>query len=105
MAIVNQLVFALAIVWTIWQILHVRTQVRNGEIVIPPLVTSTLGFALCIVVITIIGVSPLHLLWLFPCSFVFGIILLFFPFGTKLIMGFLAMLVKSVDDHPQERTR
>ncbi len=34
-----------------------------------------------------------------------GIILLFFPFGTKLIMGFLAMLVKSVDDHPQERTR
>jgi hypothetical protein len=105
MAIVKQLVFALAIVWTIWQILHVRTQVSNGEIVVPPLVASTLVFALCIVMTTIIGISPLHLLWLFPCSFVFGIILLFFPFGTKLIMGFLAMLPKSVADHPQKRTR
>src|SRR4030095_3363411 len=29
-----------------------------------------------------------------------GINLLLFPFGTKLIMGFLAMLTKPVADHP-----
>jgi hypothetical protein len=34
-----------------------------------------------------------------------GIILLFFPFGTKLILGFLAMLTKPVADHPQEHAR
>jgi hypothetical protein len=34
-----------------------------------------------------------------------GINLLFFPFGTKLILGFLAMRAQSVADHSQERTR
>jgi hypothetical protein len=33
------------------------------------------------------------------------IVLLFFPFGTKLIMGLLAMLTQPVADHPQEPTR
>jgi hypothetical protein len=34
-----------------------------------------------------------------------GISLLFFPFGTKLILGFRARLTKPIADHPQEQTR
>jgi len=92
MALISHGVFALALVWTLWQIVHVRRQVYSGAIVVPPLVAATRIFALCIVAIALTDASPLHLVWLFPCSFFFGIV--FFPVGTKLILLFLAPLAR-----------
>lgn len=92
MAIISHGVFVLAIVWTLWQILHMRRQVRSGAIVVPPHVAATLIFALCIVVVMLTGVSPLHLVWLFPCSFIMGIVVLLFPLGTKLIIPGFSVL-------------
>jgi len=54
--------------------------------------TPVLFFSLFIVLLIIFGASPFHLFWLFPLSLILGIALLFFPFGTKLIMAFLAIL-------------
>jgi hypothetical protein len=93
--IIKTCVLVLAVVWTVGQILHTRIQVRTGGIVVPLLVASTLVFALFIVVILITGLSPLHLIWLFPISFVFGIVVLVFPVGTRLILGMLALLALS----------
>ena len=86
MTIISHGVAVLAIVWTLWQLVHVRKQLRSGAIVVPPFVTATLVFALCIVVVMLTGVSPLHLVWLFPVSFLVGLVLLVFPLGTKLII-------------------
>jgi hypothetical protein len=97
MAIISQGVLVLAIVWTLWQLVHAQRQVRSGAIVIPPFVAATLVFALCIVVVMLTGVSPLHLVWLFPCSFLVGIAVLLFPFGTHLLLRFLVLLAGSVE--------
>jgi hypothetical protein len=82
MAMISQGVLVLAMVWTLWQLVHVRRQLRRGAIVVPPLVAATLVFALGIIVVIVTGVSPLHLLWWFPCSFIIGLVVLVFPLGT-----------------------
>lgn len=88
----SKIILLIAIVWTLGRFFRIWRQVRNGAIVVPPLVAANFVFALSIIWVIIFGVSPMHLLWLFPLSFVLGVVLLFFPFGTKLILGFLAML-------------
>ncbi len=97
MALISQGVFVLAIVWTLWQLVHVRRELRSGAIVVPPLVAATLVFALGIVVVIVTGVSPLHLDWWFPCSFIVGLVVLVFPPGTHLILRFLVLLAGSLE--------
>jgi hypothetical protein len=96
-AIVSQGVLVLAIVWTLWQFVHVRRQLRRGAIVVPPLVAATLIFALGIIVVIVTGVSPLHLIWWFPCSFILGLVVLVFPLGTHLLLYFLVLLAESME--------
>jgi hypothetical protein len=96
MAMISQGVFVLAIVWTLWQLVHVRRQLRRGAIVVPPLVAATLVFAFGILVVLVTGVSPLHLVWWFPCSFVIGLVGLMFPVGTPLLLRFLVLLAGSI---------
>jgi hypothetical protein len=52
----------------------------------------TLVFILFILVVWIMGASPLHLLWLFSLSFVLGIAILFFPAGQLLVMACRGLL-------------
>jgi hypothetical protein len=96
MTLLSQGVFVLAIVWTLWQLVHVRRQLRSGAIVVPPMVAATLVFALGIIVVSVTGVSPLHLVWWFPCSFVIGLVVLMFPLGTHLLLRFLVLLTGSM---------
>ena len=93
MGIVEKLILAIAIVWTIWRIFDIRSKAINGEMIIPPFVASLLIFILFIISIIILGASPFHLLWLFPLSLLLGIVVLLFPFGRKFIMTFLTILV------------
>ena len=97
MAMISQGVFVLAIVWTLWQLVHVRQQLRRGAMVVPPLVAATLVFALGIIVVIVTGVSPLHLVWWFPCSFIIGLVVLVFPLGTHLLLRFLVLLAGSIE--------
>lgn len=56
-----------------------------------------LFFCLFIFVVWAMGASSLHLVWLFPLSFVLGIAVLLFPAGQLLVMaclGLLAGLIK-----------
>jgi len=97
MAMLRQGVFVLAIVWTLWQLVHVRRQLRRGAMVVPPLVAATLVFALGTIVVIVTGVSPLHLVWGFPCSFIIGLVVLVFPLGTHLLLRFLVLLAGSIE--------
>ena len=88
-----------AIIWVIAQLLTTRRSARRGGIVIPPLFAATLVFILFILIVWITGASPLHLLWLFPLSFVLGIAILFFPAGQMLVMACLGLLAGLKDRH------
>ena len=103
MAIISQGVLVLAMVWTLWQLVRVRRQLRRGAIVVPPLMAATLVFALGIIVVIMTGVSPLHLLWWFPCSFIVGLVVLVFPLGTHLLLRFLVLFAGSMEssERPQ----
>ena len=92
MMTINNIILLTAIVLTVGRFFRVWRQVRSGGIVVPPLVAANFMFALSIILIISFGLSPLHLLWLFPLSFILGLVLLIFPFGTKLILGFLNVL-------------
>lgn len=81
-----------AIIWVIAQLLTTRRRARHGEIVVPPLFAATLVFILFILLVWLMGASPLHLLWLFPLSFVVGIAVLLFPTGQLLVMACLGLL-------------
>lgn len=102
MGTLNTAILVVAIVWVIGQLLVTRRALRNGQVVIPPLFAATLVFLLCIIVTTVSGASPLHLLWLFLLSFVLGIALLLFPAGVALTMTCLGLLAgwRSPDDPP-----
>jgi len=97
MAMISQGVLVLAMVWTLWQLVHVRRQLRRGAMVVPPLVAATLVFALGLIVVIVTGVSPLHLIWWFPCSFIMGLVVLVFPLGTRLLLRFLVLLAGSME--------
>lgn len=92
MGILSTVILVVAIVWTMGQVLVTRRKLRHGEIVMPPTFAATLVFSLFIVLILAIGASPLHLLWLFPLSFVVGVALLLFPVAQQLIMAGLGLL-------------
>ena len=92
MAILSTVIMVVAILWVIAQLLTTRRRARQGEIVMPPLFAATLIFILFILLVWVMGASPLHLLWLFPLSFVLGIAVLLFPLGQLLVMACLGLL-------------
>jgi membrane protein CcdC involved in cytochrome C biogenesis len=81
MTILSTVIMFVAIGWVIAQLLTPRRKLRSSEIIVPPLLAATLVFLLFILVVWVIGASPLHLLWLFPLSFGLGIAILLFPVG------------------------
>jgi hypothetical protein len=107
--LVGTVVLVAAILWVLSQVFVTRKRLRTGQVVIPPLFAATLVFVLCILSIVALGMSPLHLLWLFPVSFVLGVALLFFPAGVTLTLACLGLLagLKSLDEPqlpPKRRT-
>jgi hypothetical protein len=104
--IIRMVVFVLAILWVLSQLVVTRSKLRTGQVVIPPLFAATLVFLVCILVVAALGASPLHLLWLFLLSFVLGLALLLFPLGVKLTLTCLALLagLPSLDE-PQPASR
>jgi len=110
--IISTVVFVLAILWVLCQLVVTRRKLRTGQVVIPPLFAAMLVFLVCILVcilvVAALGASPLHLLWLFLLSFVLGLALLLFPPGVKLTLACLGLLagLPSLDgSQPTSRRR
>ncbi len=92
MEIIGSSILALSIILVLWQLVRTRKRARNGEIIVPPFFSGLLIFSLFVLGVVIFGVSPLHLLWLFPVSYGIGTVLLFLPAVQKIVMTFLLML-------------
>jgi hypothetical protein len=79
----------------VWVLVAIRHQLRNGDIVVPPMFASTLLFLLFglgIVAVVALSASPLHLLGWFPLSVVLGVVVLMFPAGVTFTMACLGLL-------------
>ena len=92
MEIIGGSILALSIISVLWQLVRTRRRARNGEIIVPPFFAGLLIFSLFVLGVVIFGVSPLHLLWLFPVSYGIGTVLLLFPVVQKIVMTFLLVL-------------
>jgi len=104
--IIRTVMFVLAILWVLSQLVVTRRKLRAGQVVIPPLFAATLVFLVCILVVAALRASPLHLLWLFLLSFVLGLALLLFPPGVKLTLTCLGLLAGLPSlDQPQPASR
>lgn len=103
MQTLSTLILAASIAWVGGQFWTTRRRLHSGEPVFPPVFAATLVFGLSIVLILAISASPLHLLWLFPFSFVLGVAMLVFPAGTTLIMACLGLLASLKPQQAAER--
>jgi hypothetical protein len=104
--ILNPVVLGAAVLWVLRQLVVTRRRLRTGQVIIPPLFAATLVFLLCILVVIALGVSPLHLVWLFLLSFVLGLALVVFPLGVNLTLACLGLLAGTPSlDEPQSLPR
>lgn len=99
MELFNSVVLGVAIVWVVWILFEMRQRLRTGAIVAPPMVASTLLFALGIIFVLVLGLSSLHLLWWFPVTFLLGIGVLTFPASVHFTMTCLALLAGPKHHH------
>lgn len=65
----------------------IRTYIHRGRGVTRQTVNTTMLGLISVVAILSLGVSPLHLLWLLPISWVMGTLSLAFPFSLLSIPG------------------
>ena len=93
MSVINPLLLFLACAWVVIDLAMIRARLRTTGIVQPPQFAATLVFALGVLIGTLFALSPLHLLWWWPLSFVCGAILLMMPPTQLVIMACLGLLV------------
>lgn len=90
--IAGNTVLAIAIAWMIWQLWSLRRVAIQDGFVIPVIIPTLFIFVGAIAGVELLRVSPLHLIWLFIVSFVFGIAAILLPFVEDLSLDFLELL-------------
>jgi hypothetical protein len=79
-------IFLLSVLWVIGILFSIRKSVKKGGIIVPPIFSGTLCFALSIFAVLLLHVSPFHLIWAFFLSYIIGTVMLISPQITKLVM-------------------
>jgi hypothetical protein len=67
----------IAITW----IIGIRTYTLQGRPPMKQTINQTMLFVVSLVLIPVLSWSPLHLLWMFPASFILGLLSIVFPFS------------------------
>jgi len=85
----------------------VRTYVRSGDGPTRMTVNITMLFTLSVLAVPLFGFSPFHLLWIFPASWVFGMLSLTFPFSLLSIPGelYASICCTGLDQDEVDRNR
>lgn len=85
-------VFVFVTAWVIAYLAWMRYRLRQGQCVMIPAFANKLILLLGLAIVAGFDLSPLHLLWWFPLSYVLGALVLFSPIGVRLVMACLALL-------------
>ena len=93
MEILANIILFIAIAFVVLSIASTRSKVCNGEITIPPVIAAVLLFGIFIIIVLATGLSPFHLLWMFPLSFVVGTFSLAFPPIVAVVLSFTVLLL------------
>ena len=67
----------------------VRTYFRHGDPPTKMTINMTMLFTIWVLAVPLFGFSPFHLLWLFPLSYILGMLSLAFPFSLLSIPGYM----------------
>lgn len=93
----SNFILIISVIWVAWTMLRVRSNMRSGGVIFPPVVAAALLFAACIVIVSWYDVSALHLLWLFPICFVVGFVVLILPAAQRAVFAFVRILAYSLE--------
>ena len=89
MKIVGIMLWIVGALWTFGFMYAIREDERSGKGSTKASVNMTMLFAVSLVIIPILDLSPFHLLWMFPASWGVGFLSLVFPFSLLSIPGWL----------------
>lgn len=89
---INLLILIITILWLIFRPFYLRYKVKKNKSLkmfdIPQIIIFPLFFLIWI----ILGLSALHLIWIFPFSFIAGLRFIETSFGLKISIYFLSFL-------------
>jgi hypothetical protein len=105
MEIVGYIVYGVGVVLAITWIIGIRTHSNSGQGVTMPTVNSTMLFIVSLVVVVAFELSPFHLLWMYPVSFVLGMLSLAFPLSLLSIPGNILAFIACIGLDQQEIQR
>lgn len=89
MKIVGYVIFGFGLLFALSFLAGIRNNTRRGLGVQRGTVNTTMLFVVSLALVPILKLSPLHLLWMFPVSFILGTLSLAFPFSLLSIPGSL----------------
>jgi hypothetical protein len=87
MQIIGYAVYGIAVFLAGTFFIGIRSNTARGAGVTRQTVNTTMLFTVSLVVVPLLSLSPFHLLWMFPISFVLGALSLAFPFSLLSIPG------------------
>jgi len=79
MPIVGGVLWVVGLIWAIGQGLSIRQKAKNEQATEHTLEVHALLLTISVIVIPLLSLSPLHLLWMMPASFVLGLASVIFP--------------------------
>ena len=81
MQIIGIIVWVVGVLWAIAQGLNMRQKAKNEQATEHTFEVHAFLLAVSVIIIPVLSLSPFHLLWMLPASFVLGLASVIFPFN------------------------
>ena len=81
MQIIGIIVWVLGVIWAIAQGFNIRQKAKNDQATEHTFEVHALLAAVSVIIIPVLSLSPFHLIWMLPASFVLGLASVIFPFN------------------------
>ena len=107
MQFIGYVVYGIGVLLTLSWIVGIRQHTVHGTPPMKPSINQTMLFVVCLVLVPAMSLSPLHLLWMFPASWILGLFSLAMPFALLSIPGqvFYRLTCLGMDTELAERNR
>lgn len=79
MQLIGNVLWVVGVIWAITQGFNIRQKAKNEQVTEHTFELHALLLAVSVIVIPLLSLSPFHLLWMIPASFVLGLASVMFP--------------------------
>jgi len=87
MKIIGYVVYVIGVLMAVSWLFGIRSYTARGVGATRMTVNTAMLFIVSLVVVPALSLSPFHLLWMFPASFILGMLSLAFPFSLLSVPG------------------